>query len=186
MTASWASEAFSAFSAEFELRLGAIERIDRVVALGVGRDALLLQSHRPLERFLGLPDANLGITDLGAHLGDVGLGLGAARLDLRELRVEHGTIENGEHIALLHQVALVGVERDHRQAIEVGADRGLFAGDDRAVDRQRLDELAPLGGDYPDRRRHLLDDGRGFACGKGRGRHAAEHGGGEKGGRSTH
>ncbi len=85
-----------------ELGLGAVERIDRVVALRFGRDALLLQRLGALQRFLGLPDANLGIADLGAHLRDVGLGLGAARLDLRKLRVEHRTVENGEHIALLH------------------------------------------------------------------------------------
>ena len=102
ITPSCASRGRQRLLGGIELGPGAVRRVDRIVELRLGRDALLLQRLGAVEPLAGLPHGDLGVADLRVHLRDVGLGLGAARLHLRKLGVEHRAVEHGEHVALLH------------------------------------------------------------------------------------
>ena len=54
-------------------------------------------------------------------------------------------VEAREHLALLHPVAVLGVELDDRKPVDPGGDLRLLARDERAGDEQPVDEFAPLG-----------------------------------------
>ena len=64
---------------------------------------------------------------------------------LRQLRVELGAVEARQHLAGLHDVAVLGVEFDDGQAVDARRDLRLLARDERARDEQAVDEFRALG-----------------------------------------
>jgi len=85
------------------------------------------------------------------------------------LSIEARPIENGEHIAFPHDVALIDLEPYDFQPVEITADSRFLSRHNGPVHRQRIDELALLRSDYADGRR---DGWRRLIGGPGNGRNA--------------
>ncbi len=112
----------------------------------------------------------LRLVDQRFRLLDRGVGARDRGVVLRELRLELGLVEAGEHLAGLHDIAVLGVELDDRHAVHARRDVGFLARDKGAGDEQPVDERATLRRGHRDgrrldfarrlRRRRLIGAGR--------------------------
>ena len=118
----------------------------------------------------------LRLRDQAPRLIDRRIGALGRRVVLGEHRVELAAVEPRENLALLHPVAVLGVDLDDREPIDTGRDLRFLARHQGPRDEQPIDEFAFVGGNDRDRRRldraRLL--GRGFSRRRGRRRTCPE------------
>ena len=95
----------------------------------------------------------LRLRDQALRLVDRRIGAFGRRVVLGHERVELGAIETGEHLALLHAIAVLGVDLDDRQPVDAGRDLRFLARDQGSGDEQPIDEFAFDGGRDGHRRR---------------------------------
>ena len=88
-----------------------------------------------------LGHVRLGLHDLALGLGDGGVRARERGVVLRQLGVERFLHEDRQHVALLHAVALVDLELEHAEALDLGSDEDLLARDERARHGDRLGKV---------------------------------------------
>ena len=132
---------------------------------GSGHDARF-ELVRALEIRVRELHLRLRLRDQAPRLIDRRVGALGRRVVLGHQRVELGAIEAREHLALLHPIAVLGVQFDDREPVDAGRDLRFLARHQGAGDEQPVDELALRRGNDGDRRR--LDHARRFRRGCGR------------------
>ena len=149
-----------------ELRLGDALPGDPRIERRTG-DNLRPELLRALEVGRSLGERSLELADLALRLLDRRLGAKDGRVVLGEQGVELAAVETGEHLSLLHRVAVVGENLGEPKAVERRADHRLIARDQSPGNEQALDEFTPLGrrDAHGRRRRNGRLGGRRGPCG---------------------
>ncbi len=106
-----------------------------------------------LERGVGLGEARIGLDDLALRARDGGGRTRDCGVVLGDLRFHRLGDEHGQHVALLDAVALVHLELEDAQALDLRRDQDLLARDEGAGHEDGLDKI--LRG-----HRHDRDSGR--------------------------
>ncbi len=149
-----------------ELRLRGLHR--RLALLDVG------ERHHAVAELLGARvvarrpfHLRVGLGDEAPGLRDRGVGALDGCVVLGEQGVELGAVQAGEHLALLHPVAVLRVEFDDGKTVDPRRNLRFLPRNERARDEEPVDEFAALG-------RRDGDGGRRRSAGRFRGRGAVE------------
>ena len=137
-----------------------LRRLHRHLALldgGSGHDPRLKLT-RPIVIRVRKLHLRLRLRDQAPSLVDRRVGAPGRRVVFGQQRVELAAIEAGEHLALPHMIAVLGVELDDRQPVDAGRHLRFLARNQGARDEQAVDEFAFCRGNDGDRRR--LDHAR--------------------------